>query len=75
MGNSDDAFPAGLSNPALRAFRDAGYTRLEQFARVTEADLLRLHGVGPKAIRILRSALAARGLSFADPGPSGAGRR
>ena len=58
-------FPAGLSQPALRAFAAAGYTRLADFARVTEAELLALHGVGPKAIRVLRPALEARGLRFA----------
>jgi hypothetical protein len=46
--------PRGLGAPAERAFAQAGYTRLEQFADVTEKDLLRLHGVGPKAIRTLR---------------------
>jgi hypothetical protein len=60
--------PAGLSQPALRALDLAGYTRLEQFTTVTEADLLKLHGLGPKTIRILRSALERRGLAFADPG-------
>jgi hypothetical protein len=33
---------------------------------VTEAELLQLHGVGPKTIRTLRPALAARGLAFAS---------
>jgi hypothetical protein len=33
---------------------------------VTPAQLLRIHGVGPKAIRILEEELAARGLAFAD---------
>nr|WP_260408155.1 DNA-binding protein [Planomonospora venezuelensis] len=42
----------------------AGYTRLEQLTGVTEAELLALHGVGPKAVRILRDTLAERGLSF-----------
>lgn len=60
-------FPPGLSQPALRAFAAAGYARLEDLARVSEAELLRLHGVGPKAIRLLRPALAARGLAFAAP--------
>ena len=54
-----------ISNPATRALHGAGYFRLEQLTRVTEADLLKLHGVGPKAIRLLRSALAERGQSFA----------
>ena len=62
-------FPPGLSQPALRAFAAAGYTRLADFARVSESALLALHGVGPKAIRILRPALAARGLSFAAERP------
>jgi hypothetical protein len=59
--------PRGLSAPAERAFARAGYTRLEQFADVTEKDLLRLHGVGPKAIRTLRSALEAHHLTFRGP--------
>ena len=66
--------PPGLSQPALRAFTAAGYTRLEDFARVSEKELLELHGVGPKAIRILRPALAERGLAFA-PASRSKGKR
>jgi hypothetical protein len=40
------------SNPAQTALHLAGYYRLEQLTKVTEAELLALHGVGPKAIRI-----------------------
>ena len=58
--------PAGLSNPARRALVGAGYVRLEQFTRLSEADVIQLHGMGPKAMDQLRRALAARGLSFAD---------
>ncbi len=58
-------FPRGVSQPALRALQGAGYTRLEQLTTVTEADLLKLHGMGPKALGVLRDALQARGLSFA----------
>jgi predicted flap endonuclease-1-like 5' DNA nuclease len=64
---SQTALPAGLGKPAVRAFAAAGYTRLEDFATAKEAELARLHGVGPKALRVLREALAARGLSFAEP--------
>ena len=60
-------FPAGLAQPALRALAGAGYTRLDQVARVTEADPLKLHGMGPKAIRLLRAALKSQGKSFAKP--------
>jgi predicted flap endonuclease-1-like 5' DNA nuclease len=58
--------PSGIGQPALRAFANAGYHRLEQFAGVSAAELARLHGVGPKAIRLLREALAAQGLAFRD---------
>jgi hypothetical protein len=75
MDLSDHDLPAGISRPAFRAFTAAGYTRLEQFAGVSEAELLKLHGVGPRAIRILRSALEARGLTFADPESSASHRK
>jgi hypothetical protein len=61
-----NAFPAGLSQPALRALAAAGYTSLDQLAQVTGADLGRLHGMGPKAIELLRQALAEDGRSFAE---------
>lgn len=57
--------PPGVGKPARRALVAAGYTRLEQLTKLKEADLQRLHGVGPKAIGVIRSALAARGQSFA----------
>ncbi|HEX6443558.1 MAG TPA: TetR family transcriptional regulator [Streptosporangiales bacterium] len=60
------AMPTGLGKPALRALAGAGYTRLDQLAEVSEKDLGKLHGMGPKALRILREALAANGLSFRD---------
>lgn len=57
--------PPGLGKPATRALFAAGYTHLEQFTKVNEAELLKLHGMGPKALGLIRNALAARGLSFA----------
>lgn len=55
-----------LSNPARRALASAGYLRLEQFTKLTEAEILKLHGMGPKALEQIRQALAAKGQSFAD---------
>lgn len=52
------------SEPAARALANAGYRSLEDLTRVTEADVLRLHGMGPKAVRILREAMTEKGLSF-----------
>lgn len=62
-------FPHGMGRPATDALRLAGYTRLKQLQKVSAAELLKLHGVGPKAISVLRAALAERGLAFAgEPG-------
>lgn len=58
-------FPKGLAQPALRALAGAGCERLEQVAAFSEAELKQMHGIGPKAIGQLRSALAENGLSFA----------
>lgn len=57
--------PPGIGRPATRALENAGITSLDQVAARTEADLLGLHGVGPKAVRILREALAQTGRSLA----------
>ena len=59
-----DGLPRGIGRPATGALAEAGYTRLEQLAGLPERDVAGLHGVGPKAVRILREALAEHGLSF-----------
>jgi DNA-directed RNA polymerase alpha subunit len=59
-------FPPRLGRPARNALIVAGYTRLEQLTRVTEAELLKLHGMGPKGVRQLREGLAERGWTFRD---------
>jgi hypothetical protein len=56
---------AGLARPAQRALAGAGYSRLEQLTRISEAELKRLHGIGPNAVEQLRRALDVKGLSFA----------
>lgn len=65
MDEMQSDFPK-IGNPAQQALFAAGYYRLEQLTQVTEKDLLKLHGMGPKALRILREALTAKGLSFAQ---------
>ena len=62
---TDTDLPAGLSNPARRALATLGITRLDQITTHRAKDILNLHGMGPKGIRILRQALAERGLAFA----------
>lgn len=63
-----DALPK-IGAPAQRALAEAGYTRLSQLRHVTVADVLKLHGMGPKAVGALRAALADAGLSFAGEAP------
>ena len=58
-------FPHNIGNPARQALEVAGYTKLKQLTKVTEAELGKLHGMGPKALRILRETLEAKGMSFA----------
>ncbi|TMQ97838.1 hypothetical protein ETD83_19805 [Actinomadura soli] len=50
--------PKAIGGPATRALTGAGITTLAQVAALTDAELLAMHGVGPKAVRILREALA-----------------
>ncbi len=65
MAETTDDFPR-LAAPARRALANAGYTRLEQLAQVSEAEVMRLHGMGPKALEQLRLALKTQGRSFAE---------
>jgi len=53
------------SNPATSAVALVGVTHLEDLTRFTEAEIAALHGVGPKAVRIWKAALAEKGLAFA----------
>lgn len=62
---SPDNLPPGIGSPAHRALVAAGITRLEQFTTISEEELLKLHGVGPKAVRIINESLRENGLAFA----------
>ncbi|MBM7821571.1 hypothetical protein JOE63_004048 [Cellulosimicrobium cellulans] len=52
--------PAAIGRPATRALAGAGIVTLSDVDRLGDADLLALHGVGPRAVRLLREVLAAR---------------
>jgi hypothetical protein len=45
--------PHRVGAPARRAFDAAGYKTLEELLAADEDELSGLHGVGPRAIRIL----------------------
>lgn len=68
MTDSDEPrtseLPGSIGRPATNALAAQGITSLAQVAGLTESELLALHGVGPKAVRLLDEALAAQGLEF-----------
>jgi predicted flap endonuclease-1-like 5' DNA nuclease len=53
-----------IGAPATRALEHAGVHGLEELADWSEKDLLALHGMGPRAVGILREHLAEQGLAF-----------
>ena len=56
--------PAGIGRPARRALAAAGVSSLHDVSRLREVELLRMHGVGPRALSLLEEALAREGLSL-----------
>ncbi len=56
----------GLAAPARRALVNAGYTELAQLHNISRKQLAALHGMGPKALRILAEHLAQTGAHFAS---------
>lgn len=55
-----------IGAPATRALASAGISTLEDLSQHTEAEILALHGMGPKALGILRGAMQERGLQFKE---------
>lgn len=60
--------PGNIGKPATRALMNAGYRTLDDVSGLTKGGLLALHGVGPKAVRLLHEALAAKGLALKGDG-------
>ena len=44
----DNKLPEGMGSPARRALTAAGIETLEDLTRISEAELMKLHGMGPK---------------------------
>jgi hypothetical protein len=65
MGTEPDVdLPRGIGAPATGALVGAGYTCLGDLAGRRAADLEALHGVGPKALRVLQEELEKQGWSL-----------
>jgi len=65
LGHQQESDLPKLAAPAQRALASAGIQQLRQLSKFSEAEINRLHGIGPNAINRLRSALHAKELSFA----------
>lgn len=63
---TESNLPQTIGNVAKRALANEGITDLKDLTKYSEEELLQLHGVGPKAIRILKEILQAQGLDFAE---------
>jgi len=59
--SAESELPAAMGKVARRELALNGLTRLDQFDGASEKELLAIHGVGPKAIRILREHLERDG--------------
>jgi len=68
-------FLSVVAAPARRALEREGISTLGQLAGHSEAEILALHGIGPNAVRKLREALHAKGLSFREGCPIMSGGR
>lgn len=56
--------PKSIGRPATRSLSGAGITSLAKVSEHRADELLALHGVGPRAVRILAEALAEQGLEL-----------
>ncbi|RKR91974.1 hypothetical protein BDK92_6405 [Micromonospora pisi] len=63
VDSSLDTLPK-IGAPATRALNNAGYTVLGDLAGVPRAELAKLHGMGPRALGIVQSALEQHNLSL-----------
>ena len=53
-----------MGRPAQRALASVGITSVDQTTRLTESELKKLHGMGPKAIGLIKAELKRRGKSL-----------
>ena len=63
----ESGFLSLLSAPARAALEQAGISTLTKLSQYSEREILKLHGMGPKSLPILRQALSEAELAFAEP--------
>ena len=62
----DSGFLSKLSSPARNALVHEGIDTLQKLSTYTEKEILKLHGIGPASLPILRTSLAEEGRSFKE---------
>lgn len=55
-----------IGQPAQRALEEIGIDTLIQLCNYTEKELIAIHGIGPKAVKILKEFLIKEGYSFKE---------
>ncbi|MBL0096211.1 MAG: hypothetical protein IPP46_06665 [Bacteroidetes bacterium] len=61
---STESFLTLIAAPARRALERVNIHSLEDLAKWSEGEIIRLHGMGPSTIPKLKKALEEQGLSF-----------
>jgi DNA-directed RNA polymerase alpha subunit len=59
-----------IGNPARRALAAAGIETLEDLTKISEGELLKLHGMGPKAHAMICESMKVNGLQFSSEAES-----
>lgn len=59
--------PKSIGRPATAALEAANITSLEDLNKITEKEIAALHGIGPKALRILKEALDENKMCLLTP--------
>lgn len=60
----ESGFLSKLSSPARNTLVHEGINTLQELSKFTEKDILKLHGIGPASLPIMRASLEEEGLSF-----------
>ena len=55
-----------LSSPARNALVYEGIDTLQELSKYTEKEILKIHGIGPASLPIMRTLLEKEGLSFKE---------
>jgi len=58
-----------IGKPATNALNQLEIFHLEQLADLDEKNLSKIHGIGPKAVKILKEAMTEKALKFKDTEP------